>query len=143
MFIGNYERTLDEKNRLIIPAVFRKNLQDKFYMVPGLDKECLFIYSSGEWEDFAKKLKSLPKSDEDAQEYLRRFFSSTVECVMDRQGRIAIPGHLMEYASLGECIVIAGVLDRIEIWSSEKWPGLKDGGSFRELSRKVLKNYLI
>ena len=143
MFIGNYERNLDEKSRLIIPTVFRKELEGKFYLAPGLDKDCLFIYSLPEWEELTKKLKNLPKSDEDAQEYLRRFFSSCVECVMDKQGRIVVPTHLMSYAGLDEAVIIAGVMDRIEIWSQNKWTGLKDSGDFQKLSKKVLQNYLI
>jgi len=74
MFTGNYERNLDEKCRVIIPASYRKYLEGKFYLTPGLDKECLFIYPLLEWEELVKKLKALPKSDEDAQDYIRRFF---------------------------------------------------------------------
>ena len=143
MFTGNYERNLDEKCRLIIPTCFRKELGEKFYLTPGLDKECLFVYPLPEWEGLVKKLKSLPKSDEDAQDYLRRFFSSSMECDIDRQGRVALPAHLMEYAGLGETAVIAGVLDRLEIWSAEKWREFKEGEDFRALSKKVLGNYLI
>lgn len=143
MFTGNYERNLDEKNRLIVPASYRNALEEKFYLSPGIDRECLVIYPLPEWEELIKKLKLLPKSDEDAQEYLRRFFSSSVECEMDKQGRIAIPVHLVRYANLGTEIIIAGVLDRIEIWSSDIWAGLKDGEDFRKIAKRVLHNYLI
>ncbi|MEQ8171143.1 MAG: division/cell wall cluster transcriptional repressor MraZ [Candidatus Eremiobacterota bacterium] len=143
MFTGNYERNLDEKCRLIIPASYRKYLEVKFYLTPGLDKECLFIYPLSEWEELVKKLKTLPKSDEDAQDYIRRFFSSSTECLMDRQGRIAIPNNLMRYAGLSENVVVAGVLDRVEIWSAEKWAELQEGEEFRKLSKKVLSQYLI
>lgn len=143
MFTGNYERNLDEKNRLIVPAPYRTDLGEKFYLSPGFDRECLIIYPLPEWEELVKKLKSLPKSDEDAQEYLRRFFSNSAECEMDKQGRMAIPVHLVRYADLGPEIIVAGVMDRIEIWDINSWPGIKDGEDFRKLAKKVLRSYLI
>jgi len=62
---------------------------------------------------------------------------------MDRQGRIVLPDNLISYADLKENVVVAGVLDRIEIWSSDKWSQLQEGEEFRKLSKKVLSQYFI
>ena len=40
---------------------------------------------------------------------------------MDSQGRILVPPQLREAAHLRRDVVIVGVLDKIEIWSRERW----------------------
>ena len=36
-------------------------------------------------------------------------------------GRILVPGTLREYAGLTKDVVLTGNLNRIEVWSKEKW----------------------
>jgi DNA-binding transcriptional regulator/RsmH inhibitor MraZ len=62
---------------------------------------------------------------------------------MDRQWRITLPDHLIVYGDLGESVVVAGIMEHIEIWASHKWNALKKGDEFRKLSQKVLKHYQI
>jgi MraZ protein len=51
----------------------------------------------------------------------RAFFAGTVEAPPDKQGRVAIPSHLREFAGLTEKVVITGQYDRIEIWDAARW----------------------
>ena len=44
-----------------------------------------------------------------------------MECEIDKQGRFLIPGNLREFAGLEKEVVIIGVLNKIEIWSKDKW----------------------
>ena len=55
MLIGEYIHTIDEKNRVSMPAKFRKELGKKIIITPGLG-ECLFIFTTAEWEKVSKKL---------------------------------------------------------------------------------------
>jgi len=55
MLIGEYIHTIDEKNRVSMPAKFRKELGKKFIITPGLGN-CLFIFTNKEWEKVSKKL---------------------------------------------------------------------------------------
>jgi MraZ protein len=120
MFIGEYQHTLDSKNRVIMPSKFREKLGDSFVMTKGLDN-CLFIYSSKEWEIVEDKLKSLPMTNKDARAFVRYFFAGACECDLDKQGRILMPNHLKDYAKIDKDLVIIGVSTRIEIWSREEW----------------------
>jgi MraZ protein len=52
---------------------------------------------------------------------MRFFFSSAIECILDKQGRILIPHTLREYADLEKEVVLVGQLRKIEIWSKERW----------------------
>jgi MraZ protein len=120
MFIGEYQHTLDPKNRVIMPSKFREKLGDSFVMTKGLDN-CLFIYSSKEWSIVEEKLKSLPMTNKDARAFVRFFFAGASECELDKQGRIVMPNNLKDYAKIDKDLVIIGVSTRIEIWSREEW----------------------
>lgn len=120
MFIGEYQHTLDPKNRVIMPSKFREKLGDSFVMTKGLDN-CLFIYSSAEWSIVEDKLKSLPMTNKDARAFVRFFFAGASECELDKQGRMVMPNNHKEYAKIDKDLVIIGVSTRIEIWSREEW----------------------
>ena len=120
MFIGEYRHTLDNKNRVIMPAKFREQIGGSFVMTKGLDN-CLFIYSMDEWNNIEDKLKGLPMTSKDARAFVRFFFAGATECEIDKQGRTLIPNNLKEFAKIDKDVVIIGVSTRIEFWSLEEW----------------------
>ncbi|MBE3572245.1 MAG: division/cell wall cluster transcriptional repressor MraZ [Moorella humiferrea] len=120
MFMGEFQHTIDDKGRLIIPARFREGLGDKFVITKGLDN-CLFVYPMSGWAEMEQKLRSLPFTRSDARAFVRFFFSGATECELDRQGRILLPANLREYARLEREVVIVGVASRVEIWSRALW----------------------
>lgn len=128
MFIGEYQHTIDGKGRLIIPSKFRDPLGDEFVMTKGLDN-CLFVYPKDEWKIVEDKLKSLPMTNKDARAFVRFFFSGATECILDKQGRVLIPGNLREHSRLVKDTVVIGVSTRLEIWSREEWDSYNDDDS--------------
>ena len=119
MFIGQYNHTIDDKGRIIIPSKLRNDLGNNFIVTRGLDG-CLFIYSNIEWENIINKYKNLPDTKE-KRNFLRVFLSGASICEYDKQGRINIPSSLIDYAKLSRECIIVGVFDRLEIWSKESW----------------------
>lgn len=120
MFIGEYRHTLDNKNRVIMPAKFREQIGGAFVMTKGLDN-CLFIYPMNEWKNIEEKLKGLPMTSKDARAFVRFFFAGATECEIDKQGRTLVPNNLKEFARIDKDVVIIGVSTRIELWSLEEW----------------------
>ena len=120
MFMGEYNHTIDAKGRLIIPARFRELLGEEFILTKGLDG-CLSIYPMDAWETFETKLRALPLTNKNARTFTRFFVAGATNCELDRQGRILVPQTLREFAGLEKEVVLTGNLDRIEIWSKEKW----------------------
>jgi len=120
MFIGEYQHSIDNKGRIIIPSKFREDLGLEFIMTKGLDN-CLFVYPKEEWKVLEEKLRTLPLTNRDARAFIRFFFSGATECILDKQGRILIPNNLREHAKLVKDAVVIGVSSRIEIWSKEEW----------------------
>ncbi|MBC7073900.1 division/cell wall cluster transcriptional repressor MraZ [Candidatus Parcubacteria bacterium] len=120
MFIGEYLYSLDEKKRLAIPTKLRKSLGKKAVITKGLD-QCLFLYPKKEWDKLVAQLRKLPLSQADARGFVRLMLAGAMEVTIDNLGRILIPEYLKEYAGLNKKVVIAGVLNRIEIWDENKW----------------------
>ena len=120
MFMGEYSHTIDTKGRLIIPSRFREELGETFVVTKGLDG-CLFVFSDEEWKAFEIKLKSLPLTNKNARQVARFFVAGATPCELDKQGRILLPATLREFAGLEKDVVLTGMLNRIEIWSKDKW----------------------
>lgn len=124
MFIGEYEHTLDEKKRVSLPKAFRADLGKRMVMTRGLDN-CLFLYPKKGWEKVAGKLQELSFAQADTRGFNRFLLSGAVEVETDAAGRILIPDHQKEFASLGKSVVFAGVSDRVEVWNAERWSEYK------------------
>ena len=120
MFMGEYNHTVDEKGRLIVPSKFREQLGEEFVVTKGLDG-CLFIYPEDEWDRIEEKFREVPLTTQDARKFARFFFAGAATCEIDKQGRILLPQVLRTHANITKDAVLVGVLNRVEIWSRERW----------------------
>ena len=120
MLIGEYEHSLDDKGRAIMPVKLRADIGEKFIITKGLDG-CLFVFSQLEWSNFEAKLKELPLTNKNARDFVRFFLSGATEGELDKQGRFLIVNNLREYANITKELVIIGVGTRLEIWNKDKW----------------------
>jgi MraZ protein len=124
VFLGEYEHTIDEKNRLTLPVKFRDSFPDGLVVTRGMDG-CLYAYATANWERLVEsRLASLDLLSRDDRMIQRYFFSAAVEAAPDKQGRIMLPAPLLEHASLGREVVVAGVHDHLEIWDRATWRAL-------------------
>jgi MraZ protein len=125
MLLGEYQHSLDEKGRLIIPAKFREDLGENFVITRGLDN-CLFAYPLSQWKTIEEKVKELPTSQAETRAFVRMFFSGAVEAELDKQGRIVIPQQLREHARIDRDVFVIGVSTKVEIWAKEVWSNYSD-----------------
>lgn len=124
MFIGEYQASIDDKGRISIPAKFRPKLKSKIVVTRGLDNS-LFLYDLNEWKKLATKLASLPISTANTRAFSRLMLAGAMDCDVDKQGRIIIPGYLKDFAKISKKVIVAGLYNRIEIWSEELWTAYK------------------
>lgn len=136
MFMGEYNHTIDEKGRLIIPSKFREELGNSFVVTKGLDG-CLFAYDNTEWTALEEKLKKLPLTNRDARAFARFMLAGAALVEVDKQGRILLPQVLRGFAELEKDVVLIGVASRIEIWSKDKWSEMSDASDMDEIAEKM------
>ena len=120
MLMGEYRNNLDVKGRIVVPSKFREELGDKIIFSRGLDGS-LFIYSLPKWMELTEKLKTLSFTEKESRNFTRFMLSGAHTLEFDKQGRIIIPSYLKDYACLTKEVVLIGVLNRVEIWSSDNW----------------------
>ena len=121
MLLGEYEHTIDDKNRLTLPAKFRQSFAEGIVVTRGLDG-CLFAYRRPDWDRLVEsRLAPLDPFSKGTRQIQRFLFSGATETDLDKQGRVMIPAALLEHAKLGRDVVVAGVNDHLEIWDRAAW----------------------
>jgi MraZ protein len=121
MLLGAYDHTIDDKNRLTLPAKFREAFKDGVVVTRGLDG-CLYAYRRPDWDRLVEsRLATMDPLRPEGRRLQRFFFSGASESELDKQGRVMIPAQLLEHARLSREVVVAGVNDRLEIWDRAAW----------------------
>ncbi len=144
MLIGEYIHTIDEKNRVSMPAKLRKELGKKIIITPGIDN-CLFVFKNSDWANVVKNLTSkegeLSFLESDQRSFNRYMFGRAAEIEVDSIGRILIPEFLKEKLKLKGSVAIVGVEDRLEIWNDKVWAEYKEKAEKDsvELAEKLAK----
>lgn len=121
MLLGEYEHTIDDKNRLTLPAKFRRAFGDGVVLTRGIDG-CIDAYPRAGWERYVEsRLGDLDPFSRKARELRRFLFAQASDDELDRQGRVIVPAPLMKHARLAREVVVAGVHDHLEIWDRGAW----------------------
>jgi transcriptional regulator MraZ len=120
MLLGEHDHTLDDKNRLTLPAKHREQLGEEVVVTRGLDG-CLAVYSRAGFEVLRSRVGTLDQLDPGARTLQRFFFASAATVELDRQGRVVIPARLLELAKVGREVTVAGVDDHLEVWDRAAW----------------------
>ena len=124
MFIGEYQASIDDKGRISIPAKFRAEFAGRCVVTRGLDSS-LFVYTLGEWGKLAEKLAALPIARANTRAFSRLMLGGAMDLEMDKQGRVTLPDYLRQFAGLKKVAVVAGLMNRLEIWDQRKWESYK------------------
>ena len=119
-FTGEFYNTIDQKNRLSIPAKYRKALSpvnnNTFVLTRGFD-QCLILYPLDEWKKVEGQLGSLSSIKVRHRNFVRSIVRCAIHVKYDSQGRIAIPDNLLQYAKIDSNVAVIGMIKKIEIWS--------------------------
>lgn len=124
-FSGSATGKLDEKNRFVLPQSMRYGLVEngslEFTLGLGLGG-CLAIYRQSDIQKIVAKFQGKQHVAK-YQKFFTLFFSNLHQMTCDKIGRVLLPPMLKKAAGIKSEIVIAGVLDKIEIWPKEKYEG--------------------
>jgi MraZ protein len=120
-FLGQYEHTLDAKNRLTIPAKFRAQLSEGVVLAKE-QETCIAIRPASAWNRFTEEMRRLGTLwDQDYRDFQRRYTAGAFDAQLDAAGRIMLPQTLIEKAALSREVVLVGNLDTIEVWDRARW----------------------
>jgi MraZ protein len=121
MLLGEYEHTIDDKNRVTLPAKFRPAFVDGVILTRGYEG-CVEAYAPSHWTERVEgRLDALDPLSGEARAVRRFTFSGASDEQLDKQGRVTLPPALIRHARLDREIVVAGVHDHLEIWDRAAW----------------------
>jgi MraZ protein len=124
LFLGEVERNIDEKGRVMLPPQFRRELREGVVLTPGVE-QCITAYPLAEWKKIATALTGGSVTRHKLRKLNRAIFATASKIVIDGQGRVALPPVLREYAGIEDEVVIAGANSYFELWNREQWESEK------------------
>jgi MraZ protein len=123
-FRGNFAHTIDEKGRVSLPADFRKILLDRSVVLTNYISEgsrCLDGFGLSAWQSFEHNLRQKSRFSSQLQKFENFYLSRAAECQIDSQGRILVPTHLRNYASLEKEVTFTSSINGFRVWDSRVW----------------------
>lgn len=119
-FFGKHEHSLDVKGRVILPSRFREPFDGKGFL-SNYRNRCLALWTTEEWDKQLEAMEAMQDAGEAQMNLARVMAAGSVEVDIDKQGRLAIPQFMREYARLENEVLVNGALNRIELWSPAVW----------------------
>lgn len=126
MLFGEYQHSLDSKNRLVIPKRIQEQLSRTergslvAFLSAGQD-HCLYLFSKEGFDRVQREFEARTFASAELRAAQRVFYANTVEVELDSNGRVLMPDKLKRHAGIDKDVVLVGVRDRAEIWSKEAW----------------------
>ncbi|MFM7252013.1 MAG: division/cell wall cluster transcriptional repressor MraZ [Ilumatobacteraceae bacterium] len=122
VFSNRYERQLDDKGRLALPAKIRSSLGEQVYLARGRSR-CVNIVPVAVFEAEATRMLERVERGELDINILRAVVSSATLVSVDKQGRVSVEEHLRDYAGLtpGSAVMVTGMVNRLEIWPRDRY----------------------
>ncbi|CAN5546130.1 division/cell wall cluster transcriptional repressor MraZ [soil metagenome] len=120
MPFGEFQYSVDDKGRVIVPPPFREFVEDGMVVTRGMEG-CLYVFPLAAWRRIEERLTELPLTDHEARNFVRFFYSGASKAKIDSAGRITLPATLRMFADLATNVVVAGAPNRLEIWDEARW----------------------
>lgn len=117
-FRGSAPARLDEKGRLKVPNLFRRQVEEAFgpeMFVTSLHGKEVLLYPLPIWRALEEKLASLAAIHRAKRKFLERINYFGQDASLDRQGRILIPQILRDTAKLPADLVVTGNIDHLVV----------------------------
>ena len=134
VFVGTFRHTVDDKNRVAIPAKWRAAARgaQEFYVLPD-PKNCLVALPASAMEKMLERADDISIGEYERRDVLRLISSRAHGTPCDKQGRINLTDTLLKHAGIEKEAVLIGVLTRFEIWSPARW-GEQDRDAMQNFS---------
>lgn len=140
-FIGEYEHSVDGKNRVVLPSAIRDKLDtdSRLVLTIGFDG-CLTLYPS--YEQFQSFVDQTAEQGptENARKLRRKLVGQAREVSVDSQGRLVLPGELKDEAGITNSVTVVGNFDSVDLWDPETWRSYLDGVDLEDAAESVFED---
>ena len=119
-YYGQIEHQIDAKNRIRIPAAYRKQLGETYMFMAG-SKGSIFVYPKAVLDEKLSAYANTTHSDLQKLEALRKLTSTIFPACEDGQGRVVLPPVLRKHAGIKQDLITSCAAGRIELWAKERY----------------------
>lgn len=120
-FRGQFDYSLDAKNRLNIPPKFRAAFSDGLVLLKWLEP-CVAVWTPEGFDSLTETYFADQHPLSPQRRKLTRFFThNSFDAELDASGRVTLSPKLLEHAGIERAVVVAGNDDHLEIWEPERW----------------------
>ncbi|MCM1360258.1 MAG: hypothetical protein NC183_07070 [Corallococcus sp.] len=140
--VGNFQHSLDDKNRIRLPSKYREKLKtDDYLLMPGTNG-CIFLFAANDEQKMLKAIADYESFDPEQSERVRRLTEFAATVTADSQGRFMLPPDLIAISGIKKDVRIVGSISKVEIWSEERYTARRNSQdcspeAFNELYRDV------
>lgn len=118
MYTGKFERSIDSKNRVVLPPNIKSTLGNVFYLTVTSGKK-MEIRTPEEFKDWVERIDQNNQLDPTVQKYKRVVMSQSIKIETDKIGRFLIPDNFLKAIAVKSKVTFVGMGKIIELWSSE------------------------
>lgn len=125
LFTGEYEHTIDTKQRLAVPAEIRGQLAahehgEALYLAPGANG-MLWLWPERTFEGMTSAAEATLLPGDEVMQFEELIFPQSRRLEIDKNGRIRIPQDMLVEFGLGQTIVFLGMKDHLELRDPAQW----------------------
>ena len=127
MFAGEFPCKLDEKGRFAVPASLRDRFAvpgnpevKKAVLVKSQQERCLWLFPLPHWYELLE-VQRQRLTEHESRLFMHYMVADVVEVEIDRASRVLVPRKLREENGIDEEVILVGMYDRLEVWSSSTW----------------------
>ena len=122
LYAGQFRHFIDEKNRITIPARWRRRGSEELIILPEATHQFLLVMSPEEFSRMSDEAEKAPNvSARDRRIFLRHLHSRAQHGSIDKQGRLVLPEELCKTLGLKGEVALVGGRGRFEIWNLQRW----------------------
>jgi MraZ protein len=138
-YAGTFERSLDAKNRVTIPAAWLNGGPDAFHAIPTPSGDYLIVMPPEEFDSIEGRIQESGKSPAECRKAIRQFYGQARAVSTDAQGRILLPEEQCEAIKLKGEIVLVGGRSRFEIWNTKRWAAVsaEESKTFHQVAELI------
>ncbi|MHC4909432.1 MAG: division/cell wall cluster transcriptional repressor MraZ [Planctomycetota bacterium] len=130
LFTGEFEHTIDAKQRLAIPSDIRAILDPEkagatLYLAPGANGH-LWLWPEATFHAMSQAMGASLLPGEEQSEFELLLYSQARRLELDGSGRVRLQGASLSRFGLSTAVTILGVKDHLELRDTATWSGERD-----------------
>jgi MraZ protein len=135
-FRGQYDYSLDAKNRLNLPPRWRAQFSEGVVLAKGVDP-CIEIFTPEQFEQrLESSLAGKNPMGKEARKITRFYAQNAWDTELDASGRVTVNPKLLEHAGIEKAVIVGGAITHAEVWDPDRWAKEHDelGAGIEELT---------